>query len=1158
MERALDPELLELALGDHRRLPSVEEFSGALEEAELNILRGRQEVEETVLPTAWLLHAIASSRHAAELYGPNRQRAAFRVAGHAFDLVLQNEEHDWLDRAQLTFAAQVAFVRSEQDPNSLAVYRRELRGSRPSVSLLSGPSQFGIASAAAVMGFDANFIFENTDGLASELEELAAELGVDRIDDTVFGAAGNVAAGCRDLIVFFIYGRLGRLGAAEERFTRAVGNADSSSDLISRWAAAHLLNLLPHIRASSIWTALPPEVPPDVRRAFSIASPRVFTLWPSQLQFVTGLGEGELSPFDAGSRRQLVSTPTSGGKTLLAQLVIASHIHEANTGVCYVAPTRSLCREVRNTLTGRLRCVTPSRIEQRATWDDPSRVDEGPPEVEVMTPERLSFLLRQDAQAVMGRFGLFVFDEVHTVGDAARGWTLEQDLALLHHATRDTDHRLLLMSAAIGNQAHFATWMGGEEEIQIHHSEWQGPRRMHAIFGTAADWESAETEPRDSEEFPIRQRAPLHGVLHVRSGGDRYLDLRTTEPVGELVLKKRTLADPGTKDTGSTPNYKLLIVLLQHLRSLGPVLIIEGSKVQTRRMAEALAASQPADPEIRPELAPLLDLVRDRLGQDHPLHTVLQRGVAYHHGSLPIEVRQGIEDAVSAGLMKLVVATTTMTAGVNLPVRSVVIASQGFFSGTGFVQHITGARLLNAIGRAGRAAKETEGLVVLALFNEFTADAFDRLDPDPEELRVSSWLASEEALESLAGFEDLVRRAEDAVLESTEGPVSAFLSYVWFIASELERLTLPRTAEQFLPWLQATLAWVQLGAEQRQRWLSVAEEALHRYDETDPVRRNRWARAGTSIGNAAQIDDLAQQVALALLVREQAPSGPGAIALVFEGERLQRLLTIPGAPSIEVRTRRRSGNPVDLDLRRLIQAWLEGVPLVDLANDFLGDVEDVEFRAEQLGRLINDLFELHLSWVLRLVVDAANERLAEWGVDHRYPEHLPALMRWGVSHSSAARLMSRGLASRSLATRIVAEWIADPTDDDVLSWIQSLPRSEWRTRFGASVAELRNLVTIIYPRSADVLNPFLLGEAIEVPIRSDENVDIELGAVSISLPPESYAPIRIVAHGQVVATVRPDYHADVLAILDLGVRLEANVIESTGLPVLELLLVEPQ
>ena len=116
----------------------------------------------------------------------------------------------------------------------------------------------------------------------------------------------------------------------------------------------------------------------------------------------------------------------------------------------------------------------------------------------------------------------------------------------------------------------------------------------------------------------------------------------------------------------------------------------------------------------REALRDLTAFVALRLGQEHPLLEILPAGVAYHHGSIPLDVRTAVEDALRTGVLDVLVATTSLTEGVNLPVRSVVVASQGMPWSDEDKRFISGSRLVNATGRAGRAALETEGVVVLA------------------------------------------------------------------------------------------------------------------------------------------------------------------------------------------------------------------------------------------------------------------------------------------------------------------------------------------------------------------------------------------------------------------------------------------------------------
>ena len=1165
MERSLNPDLLALALGDHERLPSVEEFTDALETAELGILQGEERLADTVFPTAWLLHAIASSDEATRRYGENRQRAAFRVSAHAFDLILQQDEHDWIDRAQLCFAAQIAYLRSKFDPNAVAVYERELSSDLAEPDILQNPTRYGLSCATALLAFDTDYLFEATADIRERLDEVAEQFGVNRIGETPFGAAGNLIAGCRHLLVFLVYGREDRLNAARTKFRQAIHSDGATGDRPSRWAAAHLLNLLRSgLAENSIWRVLPPDVPPSIRKAFTLAPPKVLTLWPPQLDLLNLEDEDEgRSPFSADNDRQLITMPTSGGKTLFSHLIIAIQLARTQRDVCYVAPTRSLCREVRRDLNKRLRFVSRTGADHSQQWLDTELTLEGESDVEVMTPERLSYLLRGNAQAVLDRFGLFVFDEVHTVDDDERGWTLEQDLSYLHHATQNTDHRILLMSAAVGNQPHFVSWMGGEAQVSQSDSEWQATRRVRSIYTTDARWDEARVSDRQSNQYPIRRTVPLEGIWRIRGAEGRIRDLRLEERVGRFVRRETTTGRWDEEKNLSTSDYQKTIPLINHLGGLGPVLIIQADKRRTRLTAEALAETQPENQELLPELNQLIELVEARLGTDHPLSELLDSGVAYHHGRLPGEIRNGIEDAVSNEALQYVVATTTMTEGVNLPVRSVVIASQGAYGDDGYDEYIVGSRLLNAIGRAGRAAKETEGVVVLARFNQNTEEDFTRLDPDREELRADSWLAKPEALENLAQFEEMAREAEDAVMQAgtdaQTDAVSSFLSFVWFIASELERLERPRTPEEVAEWLESTLAWVQLDEEVQQRWSRVAEQALERYEETDEASRRRWARSGTPVNTAARLDNLAEEVAEELIAtEEEIASWTDLVMFLLDDGRLNRILEVSDASEIDISSQPRGGEEINLDRYALTSDWLEGAELNTIGEDYLGDIDQADYRFEQLGELIYEVFEIHLPWMLRVLVDWTNEHLEIRNEAPVIPEEVPSLVRWGVPDPKAAELMNRGIGSRRLAIQITEQWRnADPGVNPV-KWVRRLPRSDWRERFDATVAELRNLVSILRPQSDETLLPFLSGESITVPIQEIEEGTLEPGeGAEVPYPSEEWAPIEITQGDESVGTVEGSHTQDVMAILQMGVRLSTEIEMADGSPILRLTPLEP-
>ena len=184
---------------------------------------------------------------------------------------------------------------------------------------------------------------------------LLASWGLNEIRSTIFGAAFDTAAACRHIARYLVYGGDDVLARARTRLRAAIQLEPSQADLLSRWVAAQLHDLIDGLESSSVWNALPPDVPPNVRRAFALAHPQILQLWPPQIDLFGIRNVGGFHPLAPEARRQLISTPTSGGKTLFAQLLIATHVSRNVGDVCYVAPTRSLCHEVRGALTRRLR-----------------------------------------------------------------------------------------------------------------------------------------------------------------------------------------------------------------------------------------------------------------------------------------------------------------------------------------------------------------------------------------------------------------------------------------------------------------------------------------------------------------------------------------------------------------------------------------------------------------------------------------------------------------------------------------------------------------------------------------------------------------------------------------------------------------------------------
>ncbi len=100
------------------------------------------------------------------------------------------------------------------------------------------------------------------------------------------------------------------------------------------------------------------------------------------------------------------------------------------------------------------------------------------------------------------------------------------------------------------------------------------------------------------------------------------------------------------------------------------------------------------------------EAVRDAIHVD-----ALMRGIAAHHAGVLPAWKELIEGLFQAGLVKVVFATETLAAGINMPARSTVISTLSKRTERGH-RPLMGSEFLQMAGRAGRRGLDTQGFVV--------------------------------------------------------------------------------------------------------------------------------------------------------------------------------------------------------------------------------------------------------------------------------------------------------------------------------------------------------------------------------------------------------------------------------------------------------------
>lgn len=1155
MERALDLGLLIGALDGRTGLPTAQELQQLMADVEVQLFLRRSEIPQRLIDAAWYLHAVASVDQARQRYTVARQRQAFQVSAHIFDLALSQEDWPLLDRLSFGFAAAIGYRRGGRDPNATAIMTR-LRASIDTRSpALDHIDSLALEAGLAFLGFETRTLFRWLATWRRQLAELASESELPDLTSTAFGTTHMVILGADDLLAYFARGDTARLERGRERLRAAALGQAGPGDINGRWVAAHLLALSGEAEAGSLWnpSVLPPSVPAVVRQAFTIGSPPVLTLWEPQRDLLTG----DLSPFDPAARRMVLAVPTSGGKTLLAQMLAMEYLDRTGRSVCYVAPTRSLCREVRRAMSNRVHIL---RKESGPELPDFPTIDQifailnpgEPADVEVMTPERLTHLLRHDPAALLDRFGMFIFDEAQHVKEAGRGFTLESAISLLDYLTRAADHKIVLISAAMGNAGVIAQWLSPDGQALRHESQWRGTRRLNAVFTTKPNWDETRAEHRPrARTWPYLLMTPLDGEIRLRMANGHTSGLVATDTSWQLARKSATsdtrLIQYGLERDASqsTKQYVIASQMITLLGHAGSVLVVASTRKQAQQLAQGLADELPE----QASLAPLVDFARLQLGEDHPLVSVLPHGVGFHHAGLPLEVLEALEQAVRDDALPYLTCTSTLTDGVNLPVRTVVIYDQSY-EGQNEDARLRGARLVNAMGRAGRSGKETEGWIFLVRAARPTETDFRDLNPDADELAVTSTLVTDAALSAFADLELAQRADQDAIFHSNCPEVNNFASFVWLmLAIEEERGTGP-DAVDLQAIVDSTLAAQSSPA--RAACLSAAQATRAAYMRSSVEARRRWPRTGTSIGSARAIDELAHSLADAIL-QERSEDALGDIqaplsAVMRLAETIAQLLRLYEAPEWRFRA-----SPRGLDITPscvdVLADWLSGMSLPNLAHTHLRAAEGLAFRIEQMVDAATEHFEHYLAWTVGALVELVNMRLAQAGIEERLCPDLGSYIRYGVRDPSALVLMVSGIRSRRLAHAIVAELPEniEPVREQLRLHIAGMGLTGWRARYGASAAEVLDLLDFTRVRNRSLLRTLL--ETGQVTVQLPERATVPTGwsgllALEPTRDDPEPAPLAVYAGDEQIITVAAQDQADLVAILDTGLAITVELDDS--------------
>lgn len=386
-------------------------------------------------------------------------------------------------------------------------------------------------------------------------------------------------------------------------------------------------------------------------------------LWPSQRL----LGKAGLFAGKSG----VVQMPTSAGKTRSVEVILRSAFLADRTRVAVlVAPFRALCHEIATSLRHAFKGedVKVNELSDALQLDFVDQLAEllgqtSPTtrHLMVLTPEKLLYVLRQEPTLV-AQIGMVVYDEGHQFDTGPRGITYELLLTEIK-ALLSPSAQTVLISAVIKNAIAVGTWLIGTEPNVVDGTGLLSTARSVAFatwserLGQLLFFESGSYArpdyfvPRsiESQELQLRRRERNPRVFPEK-GDDAWKDVSLYLGI-RLAPNGAVAIFCGRKDTASGLAARAVEVYERGFNLPAP------------------AAASDAD-----EIQRLTHLATQHFGKDSTMAKAAALGVFVHHGTTPQGMRLSIEHAMQGELIKLVICTSTLAQGVNLPIRYLIVS----------------------------------------------------------------------------------------------------------------------------------------------------------------------------------------------------------------------------------------------------------------------------------------------------------------------------------------------------------------------------------------------------------------------------------------------------------------------------------------------------
>ena len=531
--------------------------------------------------------------------------------------------------------------------------------------------------------------------------------------------------------------------------------------------------------------------------------------WPAQSAGIARLRETDSF---------VLCTPTGSGKTTVATLAAVQRLFtqprhslglehpESDNLILYIVPSRALAAEVEGRLAQDLHGIGARPVIVTGLYGG---IDWGPtdawiradaPTILICTFEKADALLRYLGVLFLHRVRLVVVDEVHMVAsrtgspnaevdETSRELRLELLGTRLNEAAARYDFRIIALSAVAGASGPaLARWFGRTHDAAPAISMHRSTRQMLGRIEVAGDGRMSiryDLMDGHSLRFTDEQVADTPFVPKPFPPLPMPPDFSQPEKAMRVPALWAALHFAAERPDGARPS--VLISVTQHISPFASECADQLDEWASLQLPLYRDEAMQSDALWQRCLASAADY----FGTDSVEYRLLGHGIALHHGKMPGMLARRLKVLIDRGKVRIIIATSTLSEGVNIPVTYLLIPSVYRAQAPLTLQEFS-----NLIGRVGRPGVSTEGNAFVLL-------------PTPAAMpRINGRLKT--SRQRLA-YRELVRKMERASTggdTEDHGGVSPLVQLLEALERNWKQLV-NGTDAQFARWLEQTSVMVE-------------------------------------------------------------------------------------------------------------------------------------------------------------------------------------------------------------------------------------------------------------------------------------------------------------------------------------------------------------